>query len=275
MRKHLSFFVGIVVGATLFGGSVAYAASGIMATLSNHTIYVDGEQVQMEAYIINGNNYVKMRDIGEAVGFNVYWQDDVQVDSDAAYTGVAPPAANASAGIKIPQSDAKLTLKEGDTVLCDDGTTYTITDMSRYDKSAFAEGPLGDLPEATCDWSSFPVVALPAAEVRHFVNDDGDYMFVRNLYETRRMQYTLQNLAGSNPETSENGKLIYGSKGTPYVQISLTIDNEDAAQVFWPWRESELEKVFSSCPIGTYQVEAWDLYRNGVFQHTRYLIYAM
>lgn len=27
----------------------------------------------MEAYTINGNNYVKLRDIGEKVGFNVYW----------------------------------------------------------------------------------------------------------------------------------------------------------------------------------------------------------
>ena len=31
-----------------------------------------------------------LRDIGQAVGFNVYWDGAVQIDSDAPYTGVAP-----------------------------------------------------------------------------------------------------------------------------------------------------------------------------------------
>jgi len=49
-----------------------------------------GQQVSMTAYNIGGNNYVKLRDIGQMVGFNVYWRDGVQIDSDAAYTGIAP-----------------------------------------------------------------------------------------------------------------------------------------------------------------------------------------
>ena len=44
----------------------------------------------MTAYNIAGHNYVKLRDIGEKVGFNVYWSDGVQVDSNAPYTGEAP-----------------------------------------------------------------------------------------------------------------------------------------------------------------------------------------
>ena len=74
---------------TLFGGTAAYA-SGVVAEHSKHPIYVDGEQVQMEAYIINGNNYVKLRDIGKVVGFNVFWKDGVQVDSSTPYTGEEP-----------------------------------------------------------------------------------------------------------------------------------------------------------------------------------------
>ena len=49
----------------------------------------------MEAYVINGNNYVKLRDIGEQVGFNVFWDADsgcVQIETDAPYTGEAPSA---------------------------------------------------------------------------------------------------------------------------------------------------------------------------------------
>lgn len=78
---------GMAVGAVLCGG--AYAA-GIVAQPTWQPIFVDGQQVEMEAYNINGNNYVKLRDIGKEVGFNVYWQEGVQVDSDADYTGEPP-----------------------------------------------------------------------------------------------------------------------------------------------------------------------------------------
>ena len=87
--KRRNFIIGFLCGALLFGGTTAYAA-GIIAERSNHPIYVDGELVQMEAYTINGNNYVKLRDVGQTVGFNVFWKDGVQVDSDAPYTGEAP-----------------------------------------------------------------------------------------------------------------------------------------------------------------------------------------
>ena len=45
------------------------------------------------SYVINGNNYVQLRDIGKAVGFEVYWDSDngcVQVESGKPYTGTAP-----------------------------------------------------------------------------------------------------------------------------------------------------------------------------------------
>ena len=44
----------------------------------------------MTAYNIAGNNFVRLRDIGQQVGFNVYWSDGVQIDTGAPYTGVAP-----------------------------------------------------------------------------------------------------------------------------------------------------------------------------------------
>lgn len=78
------------MGAALFGGGTAYAA-GLMAEPSSQTFFVDGKQVYLQAYAIGGNNYVKLRDIGEAVGFNVYWDGaSVQVESDKPYTGAAP-----------------------------------------------------------------------------------------------------------------------------------------------------------------------------------------
>ena len=81
--------IGMALGAALFGG-VSAVAAGITAEPSWSPIYVDGQQVSMTAYNILGNNYVKLRDIGQAVGFNVYWDNGVQVDSTAPYTGEAP-----------------------------------------------------------------------------------------------------------------------------------------------------------------------------------------
>ena len=59
---------GMALGATFCGGA---AAAGIVAVPTRQPIYVDGQQVKMEAYNINGSNYVKLRDAGRQVGFNV------------------------------------------------------------------------------------------------------------------------------------------------------------------------------------------------------------
>ena len=71
--KFLQFILGVLTGAALFGG-VSAVAAGIAAEPTWSPIFVDGQQVQMTAYNILGNNYVKLRDIGKAVGFNVYFQ---------------------------------------------------------------------------------------------------------------------------------------------------------------------------------------------------------
>lgn len=64
----------MALGTALTGGAVA---AGITAQPAWSPIYVDGRQVEMTAYNIAGSNYVKLRDIGKAVGFNVYWDDGV------------------------------------------------------------------------------------------------------------------------------------------------------------------------------------------------------
>ena len=85
-RTITAMVTGMVIGAAL----VSEAAAGIVAEPTWQNIYVDGQQVSMTAYNIAGNNYVRLRDIGQQVGFNVYWSDGVQIDTDAPYTGVAP-----------------------------------------------------------------------------------------------------------------------------------------------------------------------------------------
>ena len=86
-KKNITVMVmGMVIGAAL----VSEAAAGIVAEPMWQKIYVDGQQVYMTACNIAGNNFVRLRDIGQQVGFNVYWSDGVQIDTDAPYTGVAP-----------------------------------------------------------------------------------------------------------------------------------------------------------------------------------------
>lgn len=180
---------------------------------------------------------------------------------------------NADGSINVPSDGSRYVPKASDVIRCDDGTNYTITDVSRYDKNMFASGPLPELPEATCDWSLLPQPELPDADVRHFTLATGEYMFIRNLYETRRMLYTLYNAIGDNPETWQNGKPALHPSGNPKIRINLTIRDDTQAQSFWPWRESEIIDPFNSNPCGTHSLEAWDVYKDGVFQRTEYMVH--
>lgn len=118
--------VGLALSAMLTGGAVA---AGITAEPAWSPIYVDGRQVQMTAYNILGNNYVKLRDIGQAVGFNVYYQNGVQVDSDAPYTGEAPAQPAAAEPIRVGSYKGN-TLKTNDRsglIIGPSGRSYTVT----------------------------------------------------------------------------------------------------------------------------------------------------
>lgn len=67
----------------------AFAASGVIAELSSNRFYIDGDEAKLEAYAINGSNYVKLRDIAKSVGFSVGYDAEsgnVSIDSQAPYT---------------------------------------------------------------------------------------------------------------------------------------------------------------------------------------------
>ncbi len=125
-HRFFLFLIGMFCGAVLLGPGAQAAEAFLKAFPSTQPIYLDGQQVQMTAYNIGGNNYVKLRDIGQAVGFNVYWQDGVQIDSDAPYTGEAPARISAEAVSVVSYKGHSL--KVGDRsglVISPSGPTYT------------------------------------------------------------------------------------------------------------------------------------------------------
>lgn len=99
---------GLVLGLSL-SAPAAKAVESLKATLSTNRILVDGQETHMTAYTINGNNYVKLRDMGKAVGFEVYWDSVngcVQVESNKPYTGEAPAKAEPDKSVTQPEPTA-------------------------------------------------------------------------------------------------------------------------------------------------------------------------
>ena len=145
----ITFALGIFAGIALCGPAAHAAAEALTATLSAQPIYVDGTQVSMTAYSINGSNYVKLRDVGEAVGFNVYWDGGaVQVESGKPYTGMAPDSQTAQ------QSSAALTEESVQTTIRALRDTYpTNTYYGDFYRST-SNGPYGIAPDHCAGWAT-------------------------------------------------------------------------------------------------------------------------
>lgn len=92
MGKWIRFFSGMAAGAVLCAGftATARAVSGALAEHVTQTVCLDGRQVELDAYLIEDSNYVKLRDIGELLGVNVYWDEGVFIDTASPYTGKPP-----------------------------------------------------------------------------------------------------------------------------------------------------------------------------------------
>ena len=85
--KYVQFVTGAMAGAMLVPTTYA-AVRQLTATPSTQRFYMDGAPVPLEAYAINGSNYVKLRDVGEAVGFEVSYDGS----TNSVYIGEQPAA---------------------------------------------------------------------------------------------------------------------------------------------------------------------------------------
>ena len=144
--------IGILAGITLSGPAVQAATEALTATRSTQPIYVDGVQVSMTAYSIGGNNFVKLRDVGKAVGFNVYWDGSaVQIESDQPYTGKAPASQTTP-----PEQQPTDTLTEEavQTAIRALRDTYPTNTYSGAFYRSNSGGPYGAAPSNCAGWAT-------------------------------------------------------------------------------------------------------------------------
>ena len=260
-REIILMAAGVLVGTALSGQVVHAATTTLTASPSTQTFYLDGQKIQLEAYSIGGSNYVKLRDIGKAVDFGVVYDgttNSVYINTDESYV---TDVALTNGVITVPPSDTPFRPTEGTVVRLDDGSTFTVTKAKPVESA---------LPSPTCDWSQFPELALPKVEAKRTQTGT---VIITNLYETRRMQYTLYNAVSNCPELWTNGKLKLSSNGSSILRLQLGITDSGGSQPFWPWRDEQLAQVFYSAPMARFAVCAWDYYNSsGQFMYTRYVV---
>ena len=88
-RKEIVLVAAGILAGIAISSPAAQAAAGLMANPSSQRFYLDGEQINLTAYEINGSNYVKLRDIGQAVDFGVTYDaatNTVHISPDKPYT---------------------------------------------------------------------------------------------------------------------------------------------------------------------------------------------
>lgn len=88
-------------------------------------------------------------------------------------------------------------------------------------------------------------------ETIHYADISGDYLFIQNLGETRRMFSSLRNYLGNDS-----------------VQIQTSVPDDAVTYAESTWDPAKAVEL-SGGPV--YCVEAWDIYKNGAFQKTSYL----
>ena len=243
-RDVAGFAVGLLCGGVIFGG--VGIASGVIATPlteSSQKVTLDGQAVSLEGYNINGSNYFKLRDLGKAMDFGVTWNNDsrtVEIDSSTGYVEEEKPAIPGA--VKIPTGDTSWCPPVGTVIDLGNGQTMTVTK---------AKDPEPELT-VPANASSFWQDELPEQKV--IVYEETGAVLIRNLHETRRMQYSLF-------EVAEPGTKIY---------LGMEDARPGEPSVEWPWHEGMLQAMYLSGPGSKVWVDAYDCYKNGRYLYTEY-----
>ena len=132
--------------------------------------------------------------------------------------------------------------------------------------NVFQGDSVGPLPTPTCDWSKFPTLELQPPIVKHYHDEHSDDLFVRNVYEVRRMVYTIYTAIGEEPDAWHDGNPLFK------IYTEIPPEYESYTGVFRPWRSSEITNAVHALSNTRYYVDAWNFYQIGIYQHTRYYL---
>ena len=94
-REAICMGIGILAGLALSGPAAQAATEVLTASHTSQIFYVNGQKVEFEVYSIHDNNFVKLRDIAQAVDFGVTYNaatNSVHIDPDAPYQEEAAPS---------------------------------------------------------------------------------------------------------------------------------------------------------------------------------------
>lgn len=269
MKKGTTGFVaGFVLGAVMFGGVAAYAA-GIIANPTTSKILVNGQEVKVEAYNIDGRNYLQLRDMAAAVDFSVVWDgggNRALIDTSKGYDKNEQYVPDNAQTIPTPAAlrPTPVATKTGDVIKTTD-CDYTIK------KGKPAEEPL---PAPDPEWAAiYPSIVMPVeTPVRSkgvFEGVEYDQLDVFNAYETQRMIDTMYKYAPTNTSLWEDNDPAT-HKPSFSVAVELTTYS-NGVNHFYPWRESEIEKQIKG-GAKIYKVYAMDIYSHGNYLYTKYCI---
>lgn len=147
-RKREAVFMGIGILAGLaLSGSASAAVQQLTARPTTQTFYLEGEKIDLTAYLIGGSNYVRLRDIGKAVDFGVEYHaadNSVHIYPDAPYIEeVTAPAQTAPSPQAVTEASVQASLERPKQTYPTDAvypTPYRSTSGGPYSRGIHCSG---------------------------------------------------------------------------------------------------------------------------------------
>ena len=149
-REAIILGIGVLTGLALCGPAAQAATAVLTAIPSSQTFCVNGQKVEFEAYAIHGNNFVKLRDIGEAVGFGVTYDaatNSVHIDPDAPYQEEVKQTIQATSSPALTEESVQAAIR----ALRDTYPTGTV--YGEFYRS-YSNGPYDMAPNHCAGWAT-------------------------------------------------------------------------------------------------------------------------
>lgn len=235
-----------------------------MANPSSQQFYVNEQRVRLEAYEINGSNYVKLRDIGQAVGFGIAY--------DAGTNSVIiSPDQPCTEEVKHPQTERKLT----------NGKPVTEENVLELLRQIERDWPAGTV------WDETTRNEAPGAEAARIIDSYsvssiygcGGYaamvsslIFGDSANPARKLDDLSQIRPGDivlrvNNKTGAVWHVTIALETPSEINVFHITDGNCGGKVHWPDRENPYGRDNLDCYRGqntAYRLEAWTRYPESV-----------